>query len=220
MNAPTPQNRKKSQEKGDLLGYCLNRLIGRQRRFTEKIWTLYSQLQCFIWKVPVGRKSRFWGKTHIWRTAHSEIAIGDHCRFRSTFWSNRIGINRPCALSTLRPGALLKIGNHCGLSGTVISAATSVVLGDNVLCGANVTITDTDWHHIDRTKEGKQQAPSAPVVIEDDVWLGINVTVLKGVTIGRGSVIAPHSVVTRDIPQCVLAGGQPARVIRELKEAK
>jgi len=220
MNAPTPHNRKISQDKGDLWGYLLNRFIDRQRWFAEKIWRLFNLLQCRVWKVKLGEKCLFWGRLHLWRIAQSEIAIGDHCRFRSAFWSNRVGINRPCALSTLRSGALLSIGNHCGFSGTVISAATSVVLGDNVLCGANVTITDTDWHHVDRAKEGKQQAPSAPVVIEDDVWLGMNVTVLKGVTVGRGSVIAPHSVVTRDIPQSVLAGGQPARVIRELTEAK
>ncbi len=166
----------------------------------------------------MGRKSRFWGKMDIWRIAHSEIIIGEHCRFRSATWSNRVGINRPCALSTMHHGAKITIGNHCGFSGTVISAVSSVEIGDNVLCGANTTITDTDWHHIDRTKDEHEDIPCAPVVIEKDVWLGLNVTVLKGVTIGRGSVIAPHSVVNRDIPEFVMAGGQPAQVIKKLTQ--
>ena len=58
----------------------------------------------------------------------------------------------------------------------------------------------------------------APVVIEDNVWLGANVTVLKGVRIGRDSVVAAGSVVTRDLPAGVLAAGVPAKVIKDLKE--
>ncbi len=218
MNAPSSHEINRLESKGDVWGLFLNRLLNKRRQAAVKVWTLYSRLQCAIWKVHLGSKCCFWGRMHIWRIAKSKIEIGTQCRFRSAHWSNRVGINRPCALSTIRPGALLSVGNNCGFSGTVISAASSIVLGDNILCGANVTITDTDWHHIDKAKEGKQQAPSAPVVIKDNVWLGMNVTVLKGVTIGRGSVIAPHSVVTKDIPEGVLAGGQPARVIRELNE--
>jgi acetyltransferase-like isoleucine patch superfamily enzyme len=59
--------------------------------------------------------------------------------------------------------------------------------------------------------------PSLPVVLEQGVWLGARVTVLKGVTIGRSSVVAAGSVVTRDIPPGVLAGGMPAKVLRKLE---
>ena len=61
--------------------------------------------------------------------------------------------------------------------------------------------------------------PPAAVVIEDDVWLGLNVVVLKGVTIGRGSVIGANSLVTRSIPAGVVAAGSPAKVIRTLDAA-
>ena len=63
-----------------------------------------------------------------------------------------------------------------------------------------------------------KKAPSAPVVIEESVWLCANVTVLKGVTIGARSVIATGSVVTRDIPPDTLAGGVPAKPLRSLLE--
>ena len=56
---------------------------------------------------------------------------------------------------------------------------------------------------------------SKPIVIEDNVWIGVNVLILKGVTIGHGSVIAAGSIVTRDIPCNCLAAGIPAKVIRE-----
>jgi len=59
--------------------------------------------------------------------------------------------------------------------------------------------------------------PSAPIIIEDDVWIGARCQVLKGVTIGARSIIAAGSVVTKDIPCDVIAGGVPCKVIREIK---
>lgn len=108
----------------------------------------------------------------------------------------------------------------CGFSGTVIAAAESIDIGFNVICGANVTITDTDWHHTESVKRKEIFAPAAPVVIGDNVWLCMNVTVLKGVTIGKGSVIASNSVVTRSIPPGVIAAGQPAKVVKYIEGYK
>jgi acetyltransferase-like isoleucine patch superfamily enzyme len=118
-------------------------------------------------------------------------------------------------ISTLAPNAEVRLGDRVRMSGTVIGAARSVTIGNAVLCGANVTITDTDWHGIPVEKRG-EAGKTAPVLIEDNVWLGLNVVVLKGVTIGRGSVIGAGSVVTKSIPQGVVAAGQPARVVRTL----
>lgn len=120
-------------------------------------------------------------------------------------------------LSTLRNKARVSIGNNCGFSGTVIAAAESISIGSNVICGANVTITDTDWHHVDPTKRRDESTSTAPIVVEDNVWLCMNVTVLKGVTIGFGSVIAANSVVTKSIPDSVIAAGQPAKVVKKLQ---
>jgi len=118
-------------------------------------------------------------------------------------------------LSTLLPGAKLTIGSDCGFSGTVVAAAESIVIGDRVLCGANSTITDTDWHGV-YPSERRAVGRSAPVSIQDDVWIGVGAVVLKGVTIGHGSVVAAGSLVTRSLPPLVVAGGNPARVLREL----
>jgi acetyltransferase-like isoleucine patch superfamily enzyme len=144
--------------------------------------------------------------------------VGDDCEFRSAPWSNQVGISRSCALSTLAEGAILEVGDGAGLSGTVLGAAARITIGSRVLCGANCTITDTDWHPV--ASEGRRaRAPgeASPVVVEDDVWLCLGVTVLRGVTIGAGTVVAAGSVVTRSLPPRVLAGGAPARVIRELR---
>ena len=79
-------------------------------------------------------------------------------------------------------------------------------------CGANTYIASTDAHS-DDYRAGKDR----PIVLEDNVWLGLNVVVLKGVTIGKNSLIGANSVVTKDIPANVIAVGNPCRVIKQIE---
>jgi len=135
--------------------------------------------------------------------------------------SNLAGSNRPCYISTLRAGAAIRIGHSCGFSGTAIEVAQSVQIGNHVMCGANSTITDTDWHAVDPVARlGAAEGRRGPVILEDNVWIGMGALVLKGVTIGESSVIGAGSVVTSSIPRNVLAAGQPARVIRSLRSRR
>lgn len=88
-----------------------------------------------------------------------------------------------------------------------------IQIGNNVLIGHQVVIATLD-HDLDPGQRGILHP--AKVVIEDDVWLGSNVTVTKGVTIGRGSVVAAGSVVTKDVPPMTIVAGAPARVIKDI----
>lgn len=100
---------------------------------------------------------------------------------------------------------------------TVIAEHSFISIGKRVLVGTGVEIFDSDFHGLDVKDRGLSNAEWAkPVVIEDEVFLGSNVRVLKGVTIGKGSVIANSSVVVKSIPPGVLAGGNPAKVIRAI----
>jgi acetyltransferase-like isoleucine patch superfamily enzyme len=139
------------------------------------------------------------------------MTIGGSCTFLSSPNANLIGINRPCMISTMTREAQMQLGRGCGFSGTVIAAFKEIVLGENVICGANTLITDSDWH-----PEDPRAGVAAPVVIGNNVWLGVNATVLKGVRIGENSVIGAGSVVTSDIPANMIAGGIPCRPIRSL----
>lgn len=165
----------------------------------------------FWWGVKLGNHSRFDGKCYFKRFPLSKIIIGNNCEFLSRANSNLIGINRPCMISTLTPEAVIEIGNNCGFSGTVVGAFISVKIGDNVRCGANTLITDSDWH-TDDPRSGKPKS----VTIGNNVWLGGNCTILKGVNIGDNTVIGANSVVTRDIESNVIAAGNPCRIIRKL----
>jgi acetyltransferase-like isoleucine patch superfamily enzyme len=183
------------------------------------ISTRLTAMMAFYWQVSLGRRCRFYGSPVFRRLPGSQIVVGARCEFRSAVWSNFAGINHPCILATLKDGATIRIGNDCGFSGVAIGAAQSVIIGDRVMVGANSSISDTDWHPVDPKRRAAGEAgASLPVRIEDDVWLGANVVVLKGVTIGAGSTIAANSVVTKSIPPGVIAGGIPARPLKRISE--
>ena len=92
-----------------------------------------------------------------------------------------------------------------------------IYIGHHVMIAPNVTITATGHPvHPELRKNGTQF--SIPVRIEDDVWIGANVVILPGVTIGKNSVIGAGSVVTKNIPENVVAVGNPCRVLREITE--
>lgn len=177
-------------------------------------WLIIKKLSWLIMKVIFFfneihfTNARFYGLVKIRCYKNSFITIGKNVTFRSKSTSNLIGINRPCILSTHKEGSSIVIGNNCGFSGTVIGAFSSIAIGDNVKCGANTLLTDSDWH-LDDSRSGRPD----PIVIEDNVWLGVNVIVLKGVRIGKNSVIGAGSVVTKDIPRDSVAAGNPCKVL-------
>jgi hypothetical protein len=122
------------------------RCVRYSERIRTRIHTVLNRRRASWWRVELGEGCRFWGRTLFRRVPGSSISVGRDCQFRSTFWSNPLGVTGPCILNTVREDARIRIGNRCGMSGTVICAAESVEIGDDVFCGANVRIMDTDFH--------------------------------------------------------------------------
>ena len=199
----------------DTWGHWAAGLVARRDSAAAVFYGRLAGLSAAYWGVTVGPGCIFYGKVLFRRDRSSVLSVGEHCIFRSAVWSNRAGINRPCMLSTLASDAELLIGTGCGFSGTAVAAAESVVIEQGVVCGANVTISDTDWHGL-HAWDRRSPGASEPVRIERDAWIGMNATILKGVTIGEGAVVAAGSVVSRSVPAGVIAAGNPAKVIREL----
>jgi hypothetical protein len=156
---------------------------------------------------------RIYGLPVIQRYRPSRIAIADGLEMRNWFSANPLGITRPCLLATWAREAEIVIGANAAMSGATICAQERIELGARVVIGANSTIVDTDFHGLE---PGRRFEPgiAAPVVIEDDVFIGTQVLVLKGARIGRGAVIGAGSVVAGEIPPGMVAAGNPARVIR------
>ena len=111
-------------------------------------------------------------------------------------------------------GGVIRIGDYVALSpGVRITCSKSITIGDGCSIAQRVFITDADWHDFyHRIYPGKEE----PVVLEENVWLGDQVIVTKGVTIGRNSIVGAGSVVTRDVPPNSIAVGNPAAVVRTL----
>lgn len=111
----------------------------------------------------------------------------------------------------------ISIGAHTLMSNNItIISMKSVDIGEGCQIGDMVSLMDCDFHEIEPSTRNKSHGHIDPVVIGNNCWLGSRVMVLKGVTIGDNSVIAAGSVVTRSLPANVIAGGIPAKVIRQL----
>lgn len=101
------------------------------------------------------------------------------------------------------------LGINCRISGKTI-------IGDNVMMGPNVCIFTAN-HAYDRTDipmNAQGMSAERPVVIEDDVWIGANVTILPGVTIAKGAIIGAGAVVTKNVPEYAIVGGNPAKILK------
>ena len=123
-------------------------------------------------------------------------------KVRHAIWSDKEGKGR------------IQIGNYCLICpGARVSAAHEITVGDNCMIASNAYITDSDWHDIyNRIIMGL----TAPVKIENNVWIGDSVIVCKGVTIGENSIIGAGAVVVDSIPANCVAAGNPARIVKEL----
>jgi acetyltransferase-like isoleucine patch superfamily enzyme len=153
----------------------------------------------------------------IWQLhRRSRVQIGSRLQLRSSRRSNPLGPNRPCIVSTRTAAAELTIGDDFGMTGGSVVCALRIEIGHRVTVGCNTIITDTDFHPLDpaERREHFLDGAVAPVVIEDDVFIGMNALILKGVRLGTGCVIGAGSVVTRDVPPGAVAAGNPAQIVR------
>jgi acetyltransferase-like isoleucine patch superfamily enzyme len=200
----------------DLSGKIIYKLLSYRLKLLCLFSTLYMKIILKFQSVSYGNGLRFWGTAIVVRFPESKINIGNCSSFRSDRISNLIGINRKCIIATHSKYASISIGNNCGFSGTVIGAMEKIIIGNNVLCGANTLITDFDWHGIQPDKRRTSTGESKEVIIGNDVFIGYGTVILKGVTIGNNSVIGANSVVTKNIPENVIAGGNPCKVIKIL----
>jgi acetyltransferase-like isoleucine patch superfamily enzyme len=161
------------------------------------------------------------GKPMIDIFKECQLVIGDGVTLNSRNRGYHINMHSPVKLLADRPGAHIKIGDRTRIHGTCIHAYNSIEIGKNCLIAANCQIIDGNGHDLsfpDVDNRINTRGSSKPVKIEDSVWLGANVIVLPGVTIGKGSVISANSVVSKDIPPMALAAGNPAVVLKQYQE--
>ena len=125
-----------------------------------------------------------------------------------SIWSNI----HPTRFSAHR-GGRIEIGDNNFINGAFISATSLVRIGSNCKFGPITMIMDSDFHNVsDHNKDGD----TSEIIIEDNVWIGARATILKGVTIGTGSIVAVGSVVTKNVPANSIVAGVPATVVKKI----
>ncbi len=145
------------------------------------------------------------------------LVIGAHCTMDNVQFA-------------VGPTGRMTIGDYCYFTSAVLLAELDVSIGNYVVIGWNTTIADTDFHPVspaERIADAVACSPLGagrprptirrqPVFIEDDVWIGPNAAILKGVRIGSGSFVEPGAVITRDVPPKSRVLGNPARIVETL----
>jgi len=148
---------------------------------------------------------------------HPALTVGAHCTMDGVHFA-------------LGEEGRVVIGDYCYFTNAVLLCELELRVGSYVVIGWNATIADTDFHPIGPAERvadavacsplgrGRRRPEVArrPVVIEDDVWIGPNAAVLKGVRVGAGAFIEPGAVVTRDVPPRTRVAGNPAQVVGEV----
>jgi len=141
------------------------------------------------------------------------IILGENCRVSGhTTFSGR---------SCCQQSPLLKVGNNVDIGWmTTIAVGRQVEIGNNVRIAGHTLLAGYPGHPLDAEARAaglpETEEQVGDIVLEDDVWLATGVSVIAGVRIGQGTIVAAGSVVTHDLPPRVLAGGIPARIIRHL----
>lgn len=178
------------------------------------IWNFINYITFFMndVKCDFGLMSR--GKIYI-NNDDGKIEIGKNARLNSGRWTNPVGNGNKIWMQ-IGKNASLYIGDDVGISNVEITCFQKIVVGNRVMIGSGTQIYDTDFHSLNaKYRWDLSYAKTAPIIIEDDAFIGANVTVLKGVTIGKGSVVGAGSVVTKSILPNQIWAGNPARYIKD-----
>lgn len=147
------------------------------------------------------------------------VTIGDNCTCGADVFCTKEG--------------KIQIGDNCWIGfGTKIRASKSIVIGNNCAISTEVLIQDNNSHPISKTQRREQYlnynsrqgidlwndetVEQANIIIGDDVWIGFRAMILKGVTLGNGSIVAAGAVVTKSVPENCIVAGNPAKVVKEI----
>ena len=186
-------------------------------RLASWYWTAHTLAVCWLNGIKCGRGLKALGRARINISLGGKATIGERLYIRTGLFYTEVGNLGSRIL--VGPKGVLTIGDNVGMSNATIVADESVTIGNNVMIGGGVQIFDTNFHSTDpsiRTggHETRADVKTAPVVIGDNVFIGTNSIICKGVTIGDHAIIAAGSIVVKSIPAGEVCGGNPAIKIK------
>jgi len=198
-----------------------------------KSYYLYKVVRRIFWKInaitdKILTSIVFWGNNvrhhdfttngvpHIVVSNDGKCSIGNHFAMNNKLSGGAV---RRCNFFVAK-GAEIIIGDHVGISGATIGSCQKIVIGNHVVIGTGVCIFDSDFHALDPNvragDSGNTKMAMKKVVIEDHTFIGAYSIILKGVKIGKNSIVGAGSVVRTSIPPNQIWAGNPAKFIIEI----
>ena len=186
------------------------------------LFTPINKIRFLLNGIKFGRNLKTKGNIYVFKHyASAVVEIGDNVTINSAAWANPIGCGNRTYIQ-VNDKAHLMIGNNCGISNTAITCENQITIEDNVTIGSGCHIYDTDFHPLEydeRIKGYYKGCPTKrkPVLICEGAFIGAGCYILKGVTIGKHSIVGAGSVVAKNIPDGEIWAGNPAKFIRKFK---
>ena len=154
-------------------------------------------------------------------SSESEVRIGRNILMVSDPVRAGIALYSPVKITAFCKSRII-IGDNVGMNGPSLTCRTTKIqIGDNTMIAPNVIIVDSDFHALwppENRTYAMGYENDRPVIIGNNVWIGMMSIILKGVTIGDNAIIGAGSVVTRDIPASVVSAGNPAKVVKTIQD--
>lgn len=163
--------------------------------------------------VEIGKGAKLDFATKI-LSCGNKITIGEKVYLRSNPNFYQGGMPYPTTLLTDVKGAVIKIGNNSRINGVYIHAQKEIIIGKNCVIASGVNIIDTNGHVLNSKDRTVGRDTPSEIIIGDNVWIGLNAIILKGVKIGNNSVVSAGSIVKGSFPDNSLIMGNPAQLVK------
>lgn len=189
--------------------------------FFLNIMPFINRMKLRAFGIKYNKNCRIMAHCTIITGKSSQVSIGKNFSLVSSDLINPLCKNNACI--NVSENACLQIGDNCGMSSPTLWVGKSIKIGNNVNLGGECILFDTDAHSLNylHRRDGITDMANRidkEIIIDDDVLIGANTIILKGVHIGARSVIGAGSVVTKDIPADSIAAGNPVKVIKKIND--
>ena len=184
----------------------MNRISLSISRLLTRIHTLFLNNKF----NSIGRGSRIYFKSQIINKLPGGVCIGENCMIGRTSYNYHAGMPFFTTIQNDGDASRIVIGNNCRINGAYIHAQESIVIGDNCVMASGINIIDSNAHRVNCANRTKGRDNPKEIRIGNNVWIGLNVVILKGTILGNNCVVGAGSVVKGTFPDNSIIQGNPA----------
>lgn len=198
--------------------------IGQLLNVCKPIKRVWEKVKCTIYTGYCSAQMKSFGKTSVIEPyllrliGGKYITIGENC-----YIDKGVQLSAWDSYDNQKFSPVISIGNNCGIGAySHFTAVNGIIIGNNVRMGKSILITDnahgaSERKLLDMNPRERPLVSKGPVIIEDNVWIGEKSSIMPGVRIGKGSIIAAGAVVTHDVAPYSIVGGNPAKLLKTLE---